>query len=195
MSGSTVTCGALRDAAALVAATDGLEPSAPAEEEAWSSTPLEEAALRAAALVGALEGRSVVADDGTRAEARTVTWVVVGQDSAPDAAVAWQPAVQPASGDARDLLAEDGAGAQGWWSSPEAQRPAADPGRTVTPPSDQGDEQQPAETPRQTGSVDPPQGAPAPARRTRPSSRPRRSGSRRPPCGTKRFSLEKIRVS
>ena len=150
VSGATVTCGALRDAAAsaLVAATEGLEPSAAGEEEAWSATPLEEATKRAAALAEALDGRSVVAEDGTKAPAETVTWVVVGQDTAPDAAVAWQPAVQPASSDAHDLLVEDGTGAKGWWSAPADQQhapdqPAADPGQTATPPA--GDAQQPDE--------------------------------------------------
>lgn len=150
VSGATVTCRALRDAAAsaLVAATEGLEPSAAGDEAAWSATPLEEATKRAAALAEALDGRSVVAEDGTKAPAESVTWVVVGQDSAPDAAVAWQPAVRPASGDAHDLLVEDGTGAKGWWSAPADQQPAldqpaADPGQTVTPPA--GDTQQPEE--------------------------------------------------
>ena len=150
VSGATVTCEALRDAAAsaLVAATEGLEPSVAGDEAAWSATPLEEATKRAAALAEALDGRSVVAEDGTKAPAESVTWVVVGQDTAPDAAVAWQPAVQPASSDAHDLLVEDGTGAKGWWSAPVDQQPApdqpaADPGQTVTPPA--GDAQQPDE--------------------------------------------------
>ena len=155
VSGATVTCEALRDAAAsaLVAATEGLEPSAAGDEAAWSATPLEEATKRAAALAEALDGRSVVAEDGTKAPAETVTWVVVGQDTAPDAAVAWQPAVQPASSDAHDLLVEDGTGAKGWWSAPADQQPAldqpaadepaADLGQTVTPPA--SDTQQPEE--------------------------------------------------
>ena len=150
VSGATVTCGALRDAAAsaLVSATEGLEPSAAGDGAAWSATPLEEATKRAAALAEALDGRSVVAEDGTKAPAETVTWVVVGRDTAPDAAVAWQPEVQPASSDAHDLLVEDGTGAKGWWSAPADRQPApdhpaADPGQTVTPPA--GDAQQPDE--------------------------------------------------